>query len=221
MKLPEILSALREYRQLIDNAINGLVPLCGANGDITVIASTAFLPPPAPKKPASLKPRREPLRIATREPQQPAAAAELQACTKHPGGKLNRRGECKRCVQADYAREWARKNKSSRKSRPPKEPTEMRVVPKQTANDADSKLSQLADANRPKEVAAPRSEFADDLEYSKPVMCPKCRSTNTRFSRPEDVDKATGNWTCLKNGCQVRVSHIVLSVDHKYEPDVA
>jgi hypothetical protein len=65
------------------------------------------------------------------------------------------------------------------------------------------------------------AEFiGDELEYSKAITCPKCKAP-TRFSRPEEFNRDTDSWTCLKNGCQVRIAHIVLSVDHSYEPDAA
>lgn len=63
--------------------------------------------------------------------------------------------------------------------------------------------------------------IGDELEYSKPVKCPKCGALETRFSRPEEFSVDTDSWTCLKSGCQVRIAHIVLKVDHSYEPDAA
>jgi len=96
-----------------------------------------------------------------------------------------------------------------------------------STNDYESTFRKIAAASKPRAEAAPkpevvspkfRSEFGDELEYSKPITCPKCKAPGVRFSRQEDCDKSTDHWTCLKNGCQVRISHIVLSVDHKYDP---
>lgn len=67
----------------------------------------------------------------------------------------------------------------------------------------------------------PEAFTGDELEYSKPITCPKCHAIGTRFSRPEEFNRDTDSWTCLKNGCQVRIAHVVLSVDHAYEPDAA
>lgn len=86
--------------------------------------------------------------------------------------------------------------------------------------DSESALSKLADRNLPAAEPKPRSEFGDELEYSKPLKCPKCGSLNVRFSRPEEFNRDMDSWTCLKNGCQVRIAHVVLAVDHKYEPEL-
>lgn len=94
-------------------------------------------------------------------------------------------------------------------------------------SDKESTFRKIADVSKPR-PAAPSpirrrstGKLGDELEYSKPIKCPKCGSLAVRFSRPEDFNRDTDSWTCLRNGCQVRISHIVLSVDHSYEPDAA
>lgn len=55
--------------------------------------------------------------------------------------------------------------------------------------------------------------------YSHPMSCPKCHATKVRFKRRRDADPAKDSWTCSANGCQLRISHVMIRVERDYKPE--
>jgi len=222
MKLTELVTALEDYKQLVQNVIDPLNALLSAN----VSAGTPHpaLPPPAvtqlpaPQLSEKIGRLKRAIKVAK-------AKSGQKVCSEHPGFERDKQDRCKQCVR-DYAREWARKKKAGKTGATIAErrPAEMRSVPTSKPNEIAGhrpRLQPEAGAPSPVKRRTPDAFTGDELEYSKPITCPKCHSLNVRMSRPEDFNRDTDSWTCLKNGCQVRIAHVVLSVDRGWEPDAA
>ncbi len=233
MKITEIITGLEEYKQIVQDAIESLGTLVSVNTQLGLTqVPTIALPPPAVAAPAAAqlpenteRPKLGPKKEGTDKPKAMRGGAKRRGghgCEKHPDSEAGTRGRCMQCAR-DYAREWARKKKAGKTSVRSQGAAEMRSP---SPKAVDDKLSRLADRNRPPAptVPVPRRRPADfdgdELEYSKVITCSKCHAT-TRYSRPEEFDPLKDSWTCVANGCQVRINLINLAVDRGYEPDAA
>jgi hypothetical protein len=154
-----------------------------------------------------------------------SAGGDAKTCRHHPGNtEWDSSGACSPC-RRDYQTKRRKNKQRGAVSQSERQVAEMRNTPAPAIEPPVRQLAAVPPAPRaaaPVPVRRKRTEkLGDEVEYSKPITCPKCRAVGTRFSRPEDFDVSTDSWTCLKSGCQVRIAHIVLSIDRGYEPDVA
>ena len=223
MKLRETFVALQNYKQLVQNAIDSLAILIHAD---VPTADIALPPPVVPALPQLSEKigRLKPAPRLAKRGRKPKTSRDVKECAKHPGNtEWDSNGACSPC-RRDYQTKRRKNKQRGAVSQSERPVAEMRNTPAPAIEPPVRKLAAVP--KPPAAVSVPvrrkRSEkLGDEVEYSKPITCPKCHAIATRMSRPEDFDVSTDSWTCLKNGCQVRIAHIVLSIDRGYEPDVA
>ncbi len=224
MKLTEIVTALENKRQTVQNAIDALNVLISLEAEpLPAIA----LPPPIAALPQlsenTVRLKRAP-KVAKAVRKSKSSGAE-KTCAKHPGNTEwdGYNGACSKCRREYQTARRLAKGAKPRVSKRERPVAEMRNATESTGNKITEirKPTAAISASSPVRRRTPEAFTGDELEYSKAITCPKCHTLGTRFSRPEDFNRDTDFWTCLKNGCQVRIAHIVLGVDHAYEPDAA
>lgn len=158
------------------------------------------------------------------KPEQNSKRPEQNSCTKHPGSKLARNGECDKCKKARVAKEWYDRKK--------KQPAAQSVGAAATAEMVDEapEVRPAPGENEPtfQKIAAKATTRAPEplpsneirKVYTRETRCPKCFNLH-RFWRRAEADLAKDHWLSL--GCQytLKIANYKLSEDRHYAGAVA
>lgn len=200
----------------------------------------AKLPPVDPvTAPASSAPKTK-----GKKPEQNSKRPEQNSCTKHPGSKLARNGECKKCKVARVSKEWYDRNKKqpAAQSVGAAAVTEMvddppvvidRPYSSDSRGNARSQTAPTGSAPGENEstfqkiaakatTRAPEPLPSNEIRkvYTRETRCPKCFNLH-RFWRRAEADMAKDHWVSL--GCQhtLKIANYKLSEDRHYAGAVA
>lgn len=156
-------------------------------------------------------------------------AAELNSCSKHPGAKQNRRGECKKCAIAKQQKEW-RERKVGRAAAPqslgaaaveelPAPPR--RPDPPALLSIENESTLRIATTTERKALSTVTGAGAPDRIYSRSFTCPICHEDH-RFWKRADAEDATGHWISASKRCHanLKIRNYQIKVDRGFRGDV-